>query len=262
MNYKKAIRKRKSTRKYKNKKLDDKILNSIENKIEDTNTLLSNQIEARVIEREKIESFVSGIIGDYRKIESPYYLVISSKGQSEDLIDVGFLGEKIILDLTKQELGTCWIGKIGDKKDIKRELGLKNIPKALIAFGYAKNKATRDKEPDRKNLNELIIEGQTNSLTQDILELVKLGPSAVNQQPWRFLLKEKQIDFYLTKKGLFKKLLKKISNLEKLNYIDMGIALRHAELGLREKEKEPKFHQKQPKKDRKKLEYIISLKTP
>ncbi len=261
MDYREAIKKRKSTRKYLDEKLNKETLDSIEEQISKTNTLFKSKIDAELIERKKIDNKVGGIIGDYGKIKSPYYLVLSTNDSEEELIDIGYFGEKIVLELTKKNLGTCWIGKVGDKEGIMNKLELNTTPTALIAIGKAKNKAHRQNNPNRKNLNELIIEGVPNQLDKYILEHVRYSPSAVNQQPWRFKIKEKRIDFYLSNKGLVKRLLKKIGNLKQLNYIDMGIALRHAQLTKKEKNKEPIFFKRKGFKDQKeKIEYIISMK--
>lgn len=259
MNYEEAIKGRRSIRKYNKKELSKNELNSIKKEIKQTNTVLGTEIKTKIVKKEIIDEFVKGIIGNYGKIESPYYLVISNDGRKKELIDTGFFGEKIILDLTKKKLGTCWIGKIGKKEDLAKNLGLSNPPVALIAFGEPQEKVYRSKEPSRKNLKKLILEGNPSESYKKILELVRYAPSAVNQQPWRFIVKENQIDFYLTNKGIFKKLLTRISNLKKLNYIDMGIALRHAELGIKEQEKEPEFFEQNVTNSRK-MEYILSVK--
>lgn len=229
----KAIKKRKSTRKYKETKIDDKKIKNIIEKSIETDKLFESDIVVDLRDRKEINDLIKGIIGDYGKIISPHYFILSTEKEKKNIIDLGFLGEQLILELTKEKLATCWIGKFGSKEKIGNRLNLKNQkkPQALLAFGKPSKKGFRNEEPNRKKLNELIIGGKRKIKFDQILELVKLAPSALNRQPWRFKLKDNRIDFYLSKKGLMEKFLRNISNLKLLNYIDIGIALKHAQIG-------------------------------
>ena len=60
----------------------------------------------------------------------------------------------------------------------------------------------------------------------DVLELVRIAPSALNKQPWRILVKDKKIHLYLERTENFPK---QQTDTEMIN---IGIALRHITVGL------------------------------
>ncbi|PTD94628.1 hypothetical protein C9439_01390 [archaeon SCG-AAA382B04] len=261
MNEEEAIRKRKSTRKYKDTEVAPSIIEEVKKCFSDSETIFGSKIKLDIKKRQEIDGIIKGIVGDYGKVVSPYYLIFSTKGEKKTLIDLGYIGQKLVLQLTQKKLGTCWIGKFGDKQKFKERLDLSDecIPQAFIAFGEAKGNPFREKEPNRKPLDQLIINKDHNSKFEKILELVRFAPSAINGQPWRFELKKDKINFYLTKKGLVKKVLTKIANIGTLNYIDMGICLRYAKIGAKIYSKEMTF-EKSDKDSMNNLEDIVSLK--
>ena len=61
------------------------------------------------------------------------------------------------------------------------------------------------------------------------LQMVRLGPSAVNKQPWRVVASENDVHFFMAKGKGFEN--SKAGNMQK---IDMGIALCHFALGAKE----------------------------
>ena len=70
---------------------------------------------------------------------------------------------------------------------------------------------------------------------EEVLEMVRLAPSAVNKQPWRIVWKDGVYHFYEKKdKGYDKE---QTGDLQK---IDVGIALCHFVMGLEEQGKSPK----------------------
>lgn len=263
MNLIEAIEHRKSTRKYKNKKLNQRTLDEIKRKLEEPDeldTVFSSDIGGHIKDREEIEDLTKGIIGDYGKILSPHYLILSTEKEKNNLVDLGYVGEKIVLELTKKKIGTCWIGKFGNKQRIKKRIGLstQKLPMAFIAFGEAQNTPLRNQNPSRKDLEELTVEGDIKRFNE-LLRIVKLAPSAINRQPWRFKIKKDRIDFFLTKKGFVKKILNRVSNIKTLDYIDIGIALRHAEIASCHYNQKMVFEDLGLRSEQN-LEYIISLK--
>ena len=87
------------------------------------------------------------------------------------------------------------------------------------------------------------------------LEMVRLAPSAVNKQPWRAIVKDNVVHFYLKRSKGFEK----ASDLD-MQMIDMGIALSHFSLGAEDGNLNIEFIQKDPHllSD---MEYIASYKT-
>ncbi|NTU88534.1 MAG: hypothetical protein HGA54_01300 [Actinobacteria bacterium] len=114
------------------------------------------------------------------KADAPHYLVISGNGSAGESLNAGFLLEQWALHLSAQGYGCIWLGatkpKTGDSGD-------KTI--ATIAFGKTVGPHTRTlAEFNRKSLAE-IATGETH-----LLEAARLAPSAINAQPWRFIVEK------------------------------------------------------------------------
>ena len=83
--------------------------------------------------------------------------------------------------------------------------------------------------------------------------MVRLAPSAVNKQPWRLLLKDNVVHFYLKRsKGFCHE-----GKLD-MQMIDMGIALCHLELAAKACDLNIKFVQSNPNLSTDDMEYIAS----
>jgi hypothetical protein len=193
--------------------------------------------------------------------------------------DFGYSMELLILKATEMELGTCWLGGTFTKSRFSLQMGLKpgeKIP-AVTSIGYPNNqKAWFDRVAriyagaDRRlpwnalffrNSWDNPYEKELADVYYEPLQLVRLAPSASNKQPWRILFTEGKWHFYLERTPnyptpVFGQLLK-ISDLQR---IDIGIALSHFELAVKEGGisgewvlSEPQLEQ--PEKNRK---YIIS----
>ena len=269
MNLYEAIYKRKSTRNYSKDALPKNILENINKKISSADTLFhDSKTEFRTTKQAEIENFLSGLIGSYGKIEAPHYIVAFSNGTNKDLVNLGYTLEKIVLEITRLELSTCWMGSHFDKEALKNEFGevegLK--PQALLAFGMPE-KGENALRPDpaeasRKDLSEILL-NNAEGLPEDwsrILDAARMAPSAMNSQPWRFDWKEKWIHMYLESgEGIINKLGTVLGNLEEMNKIDAGIALRHIKIAADQHSKEIEL-QKLEKKNMDDLSYIASIR--
>ena len=126
------------------------------------------------------------------------------------------------------------------KKEIMAESDLEYV--ITLVFGRPAEVSQRDsiEDFDRKPLSE-IKEGKNH---YDLLEAVRLAPSATNGQPWYFISEADQIHLYQLEPNFIKKFF-----YEKMNRIDMGIALTHLWLAAEEKDHKFKFEKfsKSPK---------------
>jgi nitroreductase len=90
-----------------------------------------------------------------------------------------------------------------------------------MTTGYPKKVETRNypKDYKRKNIKEIVI----GDFVQDnLLESVRIAPSAVNLQPWLIEKIDKKYNFYIKPaKSLMEKMIKS------MRFIDMGIAIAH-----------------------------------
>jgi hypothetical protein len=166
--------------------------------------------------------------------------------QEKDAVSFGYLFEKIVLFATDLGLQTCWLGGTFNRSHFKQNANLLEnefIP-IVSPIGYKKENprflesAMRkvvgaDK---RKPWNELFFEGNSKfPLSEDNagsyavpLEMVRLGPSASNKQPWRIIKDKNAFHFFLCRTNGYG------VTLYDLQKNDIGIAKCNFELSVNE----------------------------
>ena len=174
-----------------------------------------------------VRSFVAGAI---------------AQGPGAD-VDYGYALEAVILELTALGLGTCWLGGTFSRAEYGQVLSLnadEYIP-AVTPVGVAgdrKGAVERlvrwgAKSDSRKPWEALFYDGAPeNPLTlkaagadADLLEAIRIAPSASNKQPWRVLRDGDSLHLFLLRTPGYRKLVA-ATDLQK---IDMGIAMCHLE---------------------------------
>lgn len=155
---------------------------------------------------------------EYRKIaggmfiaHAPYYIVIKSESKPGYLVNAGYLGENIVLQLTKAGIGTCFLGG-AKSKEKKAEL-----PYVIsIALGKPDGELRKDESAaSRKEIPE-IASGETEP-HMNALKAARLAPSGMNMQPVRYVCAPGGIGVF-RKKPL-------LSMFAKMQEIDCGIAI-------------------------------------
>ncbi|MCL2441112.1 MAG: hypothetical protein FWD14_05185 [Treponema sp.] len=150
---------------------------------------------------------------------SDYCIAFYSEEKPYHLENIGFIGQQIELTLQSKGLGTCWWGMKKPKKNFKSADGLNSI--ITMTVGYPKTPETR-KYPDgfkRKNSADILIK---DSKPDNLIEAVRIAPSAINLQPWLIEKNDNSYNFYLKTPG---NLLEKMIN--DMRHIDIGIAMAH-----------------------------------
>lgn len=158
---------------------------------------------------------------NFLRIKAPHYLVAYSEKKPGYLTNIGFMLQQLDLFLSSQGVGTCWQGIPRPTKEVSAEPDMEFV--IIMSFGVAKEALYRQhiQEFKRKSLTQVSnIAGLSN-----LFEPVRLAPSATNSQPWFFTGNEKLLHAYCVKTNFLKALL-----YEKMNQIDMGIALYHLHL--------------------------------
>jgi hypothetical protein len=160
-------------------------------------------------------AFGTSLMAKYGKFRNAnnYFCMIGPKGMDEE---IGYYGEKLVLDAQMMGLNTCWVGLSFKKRKIKSELeeGLKIY--ALIAVGYGTTQGSTHKIKQPLQICPNICESP--EWVQRGVNCTLLAPSAMNQQQFRFKwLGEKRVHAY-TGIGVYTK-------------IDLGIAKLHFEIG-------------------------------
>ena len=189
-------------------------------------------------------------LGTYGFIKNPTGFIVGAAGAGDgSLEDFGYLMEKAILYATDLGLGTCWLGGSFTKSRFAQKINIQpdeTIP-AVTALGYIAQKPRRlDGEirnwakADRRLPWEKLFYnnhwGVPLSKTQNgaysiPLEMVRIGPSASNRQPWRILKDEETWHFYLRRtRGYRDNPSSRLLRLEDLQRVDIGIAMCHFEL--------------------------------
>ncbi|MFW6048473.1 MAG: nitroreductase family protein [Candidatus Natronoplasma sp.] len=258
-----AIYRRRSVRKYSDERLSSTVLNEIKEKIKNIEPLYKN-IDSKIIlaeDGEAIQETFSGLKSKIARVDAPHYLIGVSDDEDRYLENMGYMLEDAVLYLTEKGIGTCWLGS-GIEHDLLKDLfDYEGNTVILAAFGDSvPDKSNLRKNPEsasRKDLDDLMINGyEVPKEVRNIIDGARMAPSAINSQPWRFFYEDDVIHVYIEKKGMFKKMVRKIGDLDKLNHIDVGIALKHLEIGALNYSKKIRF-QDQGRK-RKGYEYITS----
>lgn len=152
-------------------------------------------------------------------IKAPHYISIYSEKKGNYLMNAGFLLQQIDLYLSANDLGSCWLGMARPSKQVpEMKDGLTFV--IMLAFGNAGEPVHRTEvsEFNRKNMSDIsnIIDAN------DLLEPVRLAPSASNSQPWLLSGSQENITISREKLNLIR-----ASIYGKMNQIDIGIALAH-----------------------------------
>lgn len=212
-----AIFHRKSVRKYDGAPLTDQAIAELHEFMQEAKPLLPE------IETE----FKLMLPGDI-KTNAPHAVCLYSEKKDGWRMNAGFLMEQVDLYLSANNIGACWLGTTKPEKGrVAPPAGMEWA--ATLGFGTPAQPMHREtaEEFKRKSLNE--ISGVTDLF--HILEAVRLAPSAINKQPW-YVSGGAQHVVFSRKKNLL---------LNKLNQIDMGIALCCFWLSLKHQGKEAAF---------------------
>jgi hypothetical protein len=185
--------------------------------------------------------------GTYGVIKGARDYIVGVVQQSErDMEDFGYLFEMIILIATDLGLGTCWMGGTFNRSGFADRVELKpdEILPAVSPVGYvARRRTVVDSlfrigagSKRRKKWGELFFDGDFSTPLEEAgddyavpIEMVRLAPSASNNQPWRIIRNGAGYHFFLQRSKNYDRLFR-----VDLQRIDMGIALCHFELAAAE----------------------------
>ncbi len=193
-------------------------------------------------------------LGTYGFIQGATGFIVGAMSLHEmNLEDYGYTLEQIILYLTDVGLGTCWLGGTFTKSNFAKKIFVtkeERMP-AVVSTGLigdlaqAKQAVLRqkinadnrlewekiffdhgfEKPLDRENAGDFAVP----------LEMVRRGPSASNNQPWRMIKDGQSWHFYLQRtKGYIDSFPLKLLRLEDLQRVDIGIAKAHFDLTAKE----------------------------
>jgi nitroreductase len=245
------ITQRSSWRSYSRRPLSEQIFGKIEVCLENLPSApFGNQAEFRLVH--KIQAAEQKVrFGTYGFIKGAQYFIVGKIKVTEHASeDYGYLLEYIILQLTRLDLGTCWLGGTFQRGEFARLIGLQSdelIP-AITPVGIKSGKrSVRDRiirtgagSANRKRWEELFF--QDSSLTPlakedagryvEVLEMVRQGPSASNKQPWRILFENYRWHLFLARSTGYRRMNLAVD----MQKLDLGIAMYHFEAVARERQ--------------------------
>lgn len=234
-----VIKDRSSWRTYSKTPLENDTETSLLEFIEDKNSgLFDTKIRFELLEHhgngKKLGTF--GFITG-----KPHFLAGALKDSSMNMEDYGYVMEKIILYATDLGLGSCWLGGTFTRGSFAEAINLQedeSIP-AITPIGRTPSERKSmgkimrwaAKANKRKPWEELFYSKDFRTPIRQndagdystALEMVRLGPSASNKQPWRILLDGGRVHFFCQGQ-----------NISIFQRLDMGIAMCHFNLTMKE----------------------------
>ena len=244
----------------------------------DHNTVFGCNLRFDFIDASDLDPSDLKNLGTYGMITgAKYFIAGTDKSNSKKdhcLVDFGYVFEKIILFITDLGFGTCWLGGTFNKKGFSEKIMLKQdeVIAAVSPFGIiskkrhlkssviralagSKNRKPWDKLFFNNNFLNPLDESDSGSYKVP-LEMVRLGPSASNLQPWRIIRENNIFHFFIRRS--------KRTGYLNIQYIDMGISLCHFELAASELDMKGEWEVKAGIQQNKKynippnIDYIIS----
>jgi hypothetical protein len=197
-----TIFKRRSVRSFSKAPVNDDLIAEIKKHIEEIEQLNGYRTRMEILTGEQIDGSAS------------HYVVAYCEASLGDYINVGYCMESVDLFIQGLGLGSLWLGG-GRPKKIKDENYC-----IVMAFGNT-DVPLRFGENDFSRLSIREISNEDNAVAR----AVRLAPSARNNQPWQLNFADRNLVINYRGRGLLRGVFKK-----KLSKIDMGIALRFAEL--------------------------------
>ncbi len=217
-----AIFRRKSVRKYRNEEIDEKILKQIEQFGADAIGIRSDiRIKWKIFR--PTDKKLKGLF----QVKAPYYVALYSEICEDYRKNAGCLMEQLSLYLHTRGIGSCYQGGTVLLDDDEQELELVMI----MAFGRPAEALEREVEDFRRlELRKLVkAYGNIGKAQRKLLEAARLAPSAMNLQPWHFVVTDNRIHMFVKRPG-------RIGYQKQLdmNLFDAGIMLAHMLIAIEE----------------------------
>lgn len=210
------LRDRKSVREFRNKSIDLETMKVIKSYLRTLENETEN-VKFRLYENgDYIYSQLKGI-GGYSglMIESPHYIALEqTKDDRDTLIYGAYNMEKLITELNRLGIETCWISADTIREEFKETVFGEHsgVIDYMIAVGYGKRKNPFIKEStsERLGVDEIVYSGNLGQELgdhelehrglDDLFYYVRFAPSKWNLQPWRFILDKDKVTLLIKHK--------------------------------------------------------------
>ena len=129
-------------------------------------------------------------------VKAPYYLSFYSEERDRSDMNAGYICEQLCLYMLTKGIASC-IFASGTLREAPERRGSKKLV-ILIAFGKPEG-ALRRRASDAKRLpvRELCVyKDKPKRWMTEVIEAARLAPSALNKQPWRFVVVGNRIHMF------------------------------------------------------------------
>ena len=136
-------------------------------------------------------------------VAAPYYLTLYSETKDKFEMNADCICEQISLYMHTLGLGSCFLGSATVPKKKRKRGDLEFV--IMMAFGKPEGSLSR-RSVDAKRLPMQKLcssKEEPKRVIRELMEAARLAPSALNTQPWRFVVTEGRIHFF-SKKGTIK----------------------------------------------------------
>ncbi len=255
----KVMEKRKSVRDFENKSLTSNDYYELVNIMDSIPTLYEgSKVSYKYFDdRDEFYSLFDGIAGyNGVLIDAPQYIVLYSEKADRGYMAGGYVAEYLALKLTENEIGSCWISTNSNEDIIDEKLGLSDAETvvAILALGYAKNnikisgifsktrkggyrhvdaKVNRGDESTRLSSTEIVFldkwgekidyDELANYGMAESMAYMRLAPSALNRQPWRFVITRDGVTLFIREDDY---------DNNRQSYTEAGIAMLYFEVAM------------------------------
>jgi hypothetical protein len=205
-------------------------------------------------------------LGTYGFIKGATAFIVGAVGPSrKNLEDFGYMMESVILFATDMGLGTCWLGGSFTRSRFAKKISatVEELVPAVTSVGYILKKRQsgvtvrqivggHNRQPwenlfFREKFGIPLLSDEAGPYAVP-LEMVRIGPSASNKQPWRIIKDGDSWHFYMQRtRGYGNTLTFKLLNIADLQRVDMGIAMCHFEMTAGELGLKGRWDIKEPK---------------
>ena len=223
MKWRELIKERSSIRSYKDKKVDEKLLEQIRQYMKELSPLIPEQKTEILLLGKEAGPRLEGIVGYMgNAFFAPNYILLLGEDSEEGYIHAGYLAAQLELKLTELKLNTCFL-TINEAKAVKTALNI-NSPLTVttcISFGHG-NPEKDSNRIDIKSRSDVRMEkikghiapkiamdelvsqsvfGQNCDFAEDAMDpnwekafyASSLAPAALNRQTYRFLIEDNML---------------------------------------------------------------------
>lgn len=243
-----AVVKRYSVRNYSERELEPGIREQIEGLIDSLDNPFGIDVNYHYLHTDGSNNETK--LGTYGVIKGArHYVGATIKDEPLALEALGYELEAAMLFMAHLGVGTCWLGGTFDRKEFTKALkiGENELFPAMTPYGYpAEKKHVKEIlmrqaiQADQRKTGELLFfkddfehplpKGEMGDLAFP-LEMVRLGPSASNKQPWRILVEGNDCHFYEAQEPGYSSRFP-----YDIQRIDLGIAAAHFDFAVSEKQ--------------------------